>query len=79
MIILAWTLAALIGLGFVVFVWALMRQSGNEYADGVEIAEEDIAGALERDLRAFIDSENAKRCTGRIVNYTSADHARAVS
>lgn len=54
------------------------RLNHNEFADGVEIAEEDIAGALERDLRAFIDSENTKRLTGRIANYTPADHARAV-
>ena len=54
------------------------KLSDNEFAEGVEIPEEELACAIEGDMAAFVANENAKRCTARLVNYKVAEQARLV-
>jgi hypothetical protein len=52
------------------------KLSDNEFADGIEIPEEEIASAIEGDMATFVANENAKRYTARLVNYTADQKAR---
>lgn len=52
------------------------KLSTNEFADGAEIPEEEIASAIEGDMAAFVANENAKHYTARLVNYTADQKAR---
>lgn len=41
--------------------WLFFRNTDNEFANGVEISEDDLAGAVEGDLQSFISEQNGGR------------------